>query len=358
MNIVVLSLLLMAAGDATEFRKNPVLNELITKGIAMPEGTVIKLPPPLLGKEMDAAAQRAAIEKILPRHCTFEDFTAQNSQAPLTLKNRPLDKKGYTLRKIDVYFVARGRWNVLSSKEFGDTILKKKKEEAKKDAGSSMTAGFLTDKEMAKRKLKSVTEKHWGDRYFYSTFCLFDMVEVSATRYVVLSETPDGVVIAGRIDPQFDKDKEYPNQWRRIDKDALGKPVLGPKQPYAGTGFYLKATRLKAPEEAIFFEIHAAFNEPEGWFDGAPTLSAQLAKIINFKVKDFRGNLARASEEAKEKAEEHAAPAAPTPKAGTTRTTRTPWIAPVALVGGLGAFLLILSIAAMTRRGRRALAHG
>ena len=80
-----------------------------------------------------------------------------------------------------------------------------------------------------------------------------------------------------------------------------------------------------------------------------------MAKIINFKVKEFRGNLARASEEAKEKAEEHAAPAAPTPKAATTRT---PWIAPVALVGGLGAFLLILSIAAMTRRGRRELARG
>ena len=182
MNIVVLPLLLMAAGTATEYRQNPVLIELITQGVQMPEGTVIKLPPPLLGKEMDAAAQRAAIERILPRHCTFEDFTARNSQAPLALKNQPRDEKGYTLRTLHVYFVARGRWNVLSSKEFGDTILKKKKEEAKKDAGSSMTAGFLTDKEMAKRKLKSVTEKHWGDRYFYSTFCLFDMVEVSATR--------------------------------------------------------------------------------------------------------------------------------------------------------------------------------
>ena len=164
-----------------------------------------------------------------------------------------------------------------------------------------MAAGFLTDKEMANRKLKSVTEKHWGDRYFYSTFSLFDMVEVRATRYAVLSETPDGVVVAGRIDPRFAKDPKYPNQWRAIDKDALGNPVLGPKQPYSGTGFYVKVTRLKSPKDAIFFEFHSAYNEPYGWFNGAPTLSSKVGTITRFKVKDFRIKLARASQEAEEK---------------------------------------------------------
>ena len=46
-----------------------------------------------------------------------------------------------------------------SSKEFGDNILKQKKEDVKKQGGGAMTAGFLTDKEMAKRGLKTVTGK-------------------------------------------------------------------------------------------------------------------------------------------------------------------------------------------------------
>ena len=299
MNIVAAALLLTAAG-AAGLPENPVLKELTTQGVKMPEGTVVKLPPPLLDEGMDAAAQRAAIEKIIPRRYDFDAFTAHNSDAPVSValkKPKSQDSDKYTLRKIDVYFVARGSWDVLSSKAFSDTILKKKKEEVKKQpGGSSMTAGFLSDKEMQKRKLKAVTEKHWRDRYFYSTFRLFDEVEVSATRYVVVTDTPAGVVIAGRIDPRFamDKEKEYPNQWRRIDKDALGKPVFGPWQPYWGTGFYLKATRLKVPEDAIFVEVHSAFNEPHGWFDGEPTLSSKLFNIITFQVKEFRGKLARA----------------------------------------------------------------
>ena len=274
------------------------MTELIEKGINMPEGTVVKLRPPLLRDGMTAAEKKAALLAILPPKCTFEEFTSPNSDAPVTLKIESIKgKQRYMLRKINFYFVARGKWDVLTSKEFGDKILAKKKEaETKKEEGSTLAAGFLTDKEMAARKLKIVTKKTWGDRYFYSTFTLFDMVEVRATRYAVLSQTADGVVVAGQIDPRFADDPKYPNQWRSIDKDALGNPVLGPKQRYSGTGFYVKVTRLDSPKDAIFFEFHSAHNEPYGWFNGAPTLLSKVGTATRFKVKDFRIKLARASQ--------------------------------------------------------------
>ena len=154
MNIVVLPLLLMAAVGGTAATtgapaadKNPVLTELTQQGIKMPEGTVVKLPAPLMGQGMSAAAQKAAVEKIMPPNCTFEEFTAKNSQAPFALKIvSPKGKKNYKLRMVNLYFVARGKWAVLSSKEFGDNILKQKKEDVKKQGGGAMTAGFLTDK--------------------------------------------------------------------------------------------------------------------------------------------------------------------------------------------------------------------
>ncbi len=317
MNIVVLSaFLLTAAGgaaaktDAADGRGNPVMTELIEKGIKMPEGTVVKLRPPLLNTGMDADAEQDTIKKVLPRRYTFADFTAENSHAPIALKIRDVPgNEGYTLRVIDLYFAARGSWEVLKSKKFGDTILKKGKQQASKQAGGTMSAGFLTDKEIAKRGLKTVTKKQWSDRYFYSTMSLAEMVEVSATRYAVLSETPDGVVIAGCIDPRFANDPDHPNQWRSIIKNALGEPQLGKKHPYSGTGFYVKVMRLKAPEGAIFFELHLAFNEPDGWFNGERTLISKLNGMINFKVEQFREKLALATQDAVKQTEPTETPA-------------------------------------------------
>ena len=96
-------------------------------------------------------------------------------------------------------------------------------------------------------------------------------------------------------DPKFDKDREYPNVWQAVDKDAVGNVVLGPKHLYSGSGFYVKATRLKAPENAIFFEFHSAYNEPTGWFDGGKDLRMKLPSIIKFQVEEFRGKFGRAS---------------------------------------------------------------
>ena len=101
---------------------------------------------------------------------------------------------------------------------------------------------------------------------------LFDMVEVSATRYAVLTKTPRSITLAAQVDPRFVGDEQYPNQWRAVTKDAVGKIVFGSPQPYAGAGFYVKATRLELPKDAIFVEYHSVFQEPAGWFEGQNTL--------------------------------------------------------------------------------------
>ena len=52
---------------------------------------------------MNAAAQQAAIEKIMPRNCTFEEFLLKDSHASFALKPRTFkskDKKAI-LRMVD-----------------------------------------------------------------------------------------------------------------------------------------------------------------------------------------------------------------------------------------------------------------
>jgi hypothetical protein len=140
-------------------------------------------------------------------------------------------------------------------------------------------------------------------RYFYTTFKLFDEVEVSATRQAVLTKSPGSLLLAARLDPRFLDDAEYPNQWRSIDAGAAGVPVLGPKQPYRGAGFYVKITRLQRPAGAIFIEYHGAFDEPYGWFQGENRLRSKLPLVADHEVKQFRIKLGLASKEEEETAE-------------------------------------------------------
>ena len=110
------------------------------------------------------------------------------------------------------------------------------------------------------------------------------------------------------VDPRFAKDKQFPNRWCPIIKNAAGDPVIGEPQAYprsdaqdrSGAGFYAKVTRLASPTDAIFVEYHSTFYEPEGWFGAGNDnrMSTELRKIIPFKVKDFRIQLATATDNA------------------------------------------------------------
>ena len=134
--------------------------------------------------------------------------------------------------------------------------------------------------------------------FLYTTFNLFDRVEVSTTRFCMATKTPAGVIVAAKVDPRFAKDKQYPNQWREIDQERSGVVQLGPPHPYSGAAFYAKVTRLITPKDAIFVEFHQVFYEPRAWFDEDDNLMPfELRKIIPFEVKQFRIKLAIATQD-------------------------------------------------------------
>ena len=85
-----------------------------------------------------------------------------------------------------------------------------------------------------------------------------------------------------------------------------GQSGLGHCPTLLGAGFYIKATQLRQPADAIFIEFHSAYNEPEGWFGDEPNkLRSKLGTIAQFKVQQFREKLASydpAKEEAAAKA--------------------------------------------------------
>jgi hypothetical protein len=301
MYVVLFKLCLLAvcfgtSESASAVATNPVLTELLEKGVAMSDGKEYKLPVPAMGEGLDAAGQKAVIEKIAGGRYTVEDLTRKSTSAPVMIKFRTLkaaEGESTTIRAIDVWFVAHGKWETLQSKKFLDSLGKGKDTEGENRMVSK--SGYLTDEEMQKRKLKPETSEDQEAKFVYSTFSLFDQVEVSATRYAVVTRDKDYLLAAALIDGRFAGDADYPNQWRPILGDASAEISLGPPQPYSGAGAYIKITRLAEPADAIFVEGHIVFEEPYGWFEGGNELRSKAPTMIQQRAKIFRSKLGIAS---------------------------------------------------------------
>jgi hypothetical protein len=279
---------------------NPVFADLTQKGVVMSDSKFYKLPMPAMAETLDAAGQKAAIEKISAGHYSYAELSQKSSSAPVLMKIRTLNAaegQSTTVRAIDAWFIAHGKWETLNSKEFLDSLAKGKDTEGENRIVSK--SGILTDEETRDRKLLLQASKGLEAKFVYATFSLFDQVEVSATRYSVVARGKNNLLVAGRIDPRFNSDKDYPNQWRPILRDAAANVSLGPPQPYAGAGAYANVVRLVEPADAIFVEGHIVFEEPYGWFEGGNELRSKAPAMIRQRVKVFRAKFAIASEKQK-----------------------------------------------------------
>ncbi len=299
----ILTVLVAAGGPAVP--QNALLNDLVNKGVTMPDGQIVQLPPPLMPEGMTAAEQAAVLKEVAAKDRALrgdvKQLLSNSSAAPvsLTLGKSASQQGNDLIRKVNVCFIVYGDWNVLVGKNFANNILKKGNAKAQAQAGGTTVseAGNLNPAELAVRRLSDRSTPELKEYFLYTTFKLFGQVEVSATRFSVATKTPTGVVVAASVDPRFAKDKQYPNQWKPIVRNAAGNPVIGDAQPYSGAAFYAKVTRLSEPANAIFVEYHSAFYEPQDWFGQGNDnlLPAELRKIIPYQVKQFRIKLATAT---------------------------------------------------------------
>ena len=253
MNLSLLApLLLVLASASGPVDENPVFKELLEQGVKMSDGTAVKLPPPILADGLDAAGQKAALDKVADARSPVAELVKKSFYAPVVVKVRtvkPAEGEGPAVRNIDLWFVAHGDWDVLTSKDFLETALKTKEEGKSRVVVKS---GILTDKELAARKLSAAAKDGYEERFVYTTFWLFERVELSATRFAVLTRGKDSILAAARLDPRFVHDPDYPNQWRPLVRDEQAEIKPGPAHPLAHAGGYAKITRLMAPPTACW----------------------------------------------------------------------------------------------------------
>ncbi len=284
--------------------ENSVFKELVERGVKTSDGTAFKLPPPILADGLDAARQKAALQKVADVRSPVEELVKKSYYAPVVVKVRTVkssEGEGPAVRTVDVWFVAHGGWDILTSKDFLESALKTKDEGKNRVV---LKSGILTDREMAARKLSATTKDGYEERFVYTTFWLFERVELSVTRFSALTRGKDFVLAAARLDPRFAEDPDYPNRWQPLLRDERAEIELGPAQPFTAAGGYAKITRLVEPAEAVLVECHLVYEEAYGWFDGANLVRQKAPPMVQEKVKTFRRKLALASgEQAEKKAE-------------------------------------------------------
>lgn len=286
------TLLLFVAADGPA-PSNPLVSELIERGVAVGDSTRLKLPEPTLPDGLDAADARKALEAIADTNHPLEALLRKSVVAPFVLKISDAGEAGAaTARRVDFWFVAYGDFTKLDNEEFWRT-LRQSESSGEADEADEAHGSVLTPEELAERKIETEEPPGIEERYAAGKFTLFDKVQIQATVRSMAGRGDESLLAAAVVDDRFADDGKYPNQWRSITRDARSKSKLGPAERYSGAAGYVKATRLNEPEGAIFIEYHIAFDEPTGWFRGANLLRSKLPLVVQDSVRKFRRKLAK-----------------------------------------------------------------
>jgi hypothetical protein len=261
--------------------KNPVFAAIVQEGVDL-GGIKVRLPAPRLKDGQEADVQQAALLEVAGSEEALSDLLRDSVTAPFILKVHDAKADDGTVRLVDLWFAVRGDLDRLDPTEV-----------ARKAGGQVTGAGnmefesrLLTSDELAPRGKSTLTSRELSRWFEHVDGRLLDRVEVAATAEVVASRTAESLVIASRTDRAFDTAGALANRYREL-RQGSGES----DRVYRGGISYARIGRLKRPEGALLVEVHAAFSEPQAWFQGAPILRSKFAPIAQDQIRRLRREL-------------------------------------------------------------------
>ena len=261
--------------------QNPLYKNLLDPGLDVGVKDKVKFPAPTMPDGLDAAKQTAVIKALIGADYPYDEFTRESVVAPQLMKIRDIpggDPKA-PVRGVDVWFVAYSDFKKLEDDKFLDKLTSANK-------GSGGKGGPLDKVALGKRNITLKAEDEKREGYGSFEFDFLEKVRLSGAGHAMWSRGGESVVAAAQIDPRFLNDKEFPNQWRSINKGGAVK--LGNPNPWNGAAMYFKITKLAEPAGALFVEQHIVFAEPTGWFDGNNLLRSKLPIAVQDNVRTMR----------------------------------------------------------------------
>jgi hypothetical protein len=280
---------LLAANQGTG---NTVWGGLLEKGVPVSDGRSVPLPPPSMRDGLDASGQEAVLAKVADEQHPLDELMRQTIFAPFQLKIEPARETtpDTPIFRVDLWFVAYGDWEKINPRDVGESLLNL--------TGRHRTSGRTTavaPQALARHRIQLSTRPDQEESFQSAVLSLVDLVQVRATYHLLVTRERESIVAAMHIDPQFNRDTEFPNRWQSMERDleTREKVSLGPPHVYYYSGSYGKITRLVGHSEAMFVEYHALFEEPNAWFQGADLLRSKMRMFIQEEVRSFRGRVSK-----------------------------------------------------------------
>ncbi len=272
--------------------KNAVFAWVVRQGFTA-DGATLKLPEPRLRDGQPAEAQRAALREVAGSDRKLDEMLRDSVTAPYIIRVRDVKARDATIHVVSVWFVVHADLAGIDPAH-----------EAAKTSGQSAEAGnmafhtrILGPEDLRQAGLAPPADKDAsGPETWYAHIHgrLLDRIAFDATSQAQATRTDESIVVAARTDPAFDRAEAgaVANGWRPVTAgkgaaDAAG----GERKPYAGGVSYARISRLAFQPGALLVEMHAAFVEPQEWFQGAPILRSKFSVIAQDQIRRLRREL-------------------------------------------------------------------
>lgn len=279
-SILVCAVLSIPAADP-----RTVLDELTVTGLDIPGGPRFKLPAPSMAAGLSAEKQDKVLEVFADEYPEGL-FVRRTVTAPYKLKVNSIGegrekRRGHT---IDLWFVAYGKMEQVEKDNVVGQLMGLNRKDGK-------GLGHLTEKDLRGRKIVPVKQDGIEERFVLLDAVLIDKVHLTGVLRSQKRKIDGSLVSTMIMDERFATDRDHPNQWQVSKGERDEKQEFGPPSVYKGFGGYAKVTPLAKPAGALFIEMHFAFHEPYGWFQGHNVLASKLPLAVRDNVIAVRRKL-------------------------------------------------------------------
>jgi hypothetical protein len=262
-------------------QRNRVYTEVLRDGLKA-GGKVVALPTPTLQDDFDAERRRSALLALCGSEQAMNDLLRDSVTAPYILKVRDAKTTDSIIRSIDLWFVVRADLSKLDPVK----LISQADERAVEVGNMRFEQRMLSADDLKPRNRVARLEgdaPHW---FVQLKSRLLDRIAFEAVDEAMATRTDDSMIIAAQIDPAFNAPGEPSNHWKNLAEN-------GPANPFQGSVSYAKISKLnwKDAPDALLVELHAAFAEPEAWFQGAPILRSKFAPVAQDQVRRLRREL-------------------------------------------------------------------
>ncbi len=278
----------------------------------------LRLPAPTIADGLDAAQQREALRELAADRYDPDDLLRPSVVAPyvLVLGREPLADDNLIAQHVRLGFVARGDLDAVTRDDFLESLLPDENDDdanekgsgelppdAWRQAGLDPPPGRTNPGRTKPGRTKPGRTKPGGSapnhadhqrvRRFETT--LFDRLRLRGVVRAHWTKTDDSILLAAVTDDRFANVDGLRPSWTRFERDDDGSLSEAESGDFAGAACYLKITRLREPDDALFFEANAVLLESKSWFGGANLIGSKLPPAIQAQVRDVRRQSIRAS---------------------------------------------------------------